>query len=113
MLLSGTSTGAETFETARPPLEQQHSPNRKQQLLSTGNSTHAAPQLAWATTTLQSLTCCRVQEARLGRGSEVMVPSGCMPGVPSTGLGPDHHQSGRSPAGPLTSSASPLGMQGG
>lgn len=54
------------------------------------------------------LTCCRVQLARLGSGSEVMVPSGCTPAVPSTGLGPDHHQSGRSPAGPLTSSVSPL-----
>lgn len=45
-------------------------------------------------------------------GREVSVPSGCIPGAPVSGLAPVHHQSGRSPLGPDTSSVSPLGRAG-
>lgn len=61
---------------------------------------------------VQQRTCWRVQVARSGSGRLVMVPSGCTPAAPGTGLGPVHHQSGRSPLGPLTSSASPLQHRG-
>lgn len=60
-----------------------------------------------------SSACWRVTVARLGAGSEVRVPSARMPGAPASGLRPVHHHSGRSPAGPLTSSVSPLHRAGG